>query len=314
MTRRSNAQLAALLLTQRLVDSGVPPLKAAEFWSLTSVSGDLGELIGQDARRVGEITGLDERRSQRIVTLLGAATAFAFALDDVEQAGLRLLTGIDESYPDALADRLGAAAPPILYVLGDPVGFGAPGLGIVGSRAVSEVGATVARDAATAAVKHRLAVISGGAQGVDRLAMAAALGAGGQAVGVLADSLLRTAREPELRRAISEGALCLCSPYKPTAGFTVANAMGRNKLIYALSTATLVAECDKDKGGTWAGAMEALGHQTTPVLVWTGDGAPTGNTALAERGAVAIDDLEHLFPLPATPTTRPATRQLALGL
>ncbi len=43
--------------------------------------------------------------------------------------------------------------------------------------------------------------------------------------------------------------------------------MGRNKLIYSLSVGMLVAECEKDKGGTWSGAVEALRQQTPPVLV-----------------------------------------------
>jgi predicted Rossmann fold nucleotide-binding protein DprA/Smf involved in DNA uptake len=315
MSRRSDAELASLLLTQRLVDSGATPLKGAEFWSLIERTGDLGALVGQRAARIAELTGLDDDASGRIETLLGAATAFAFALDDAEQTGMRLLSGTDEDYPQTLTERLGAAAPPILYVLGDVALLHRPGLGIVGSRSVSAEGAQVARDAATAAVEHGLGVISGGAKGVDRLAMGAALDANGHAVGVLADSLLRTARDAEVRRAIGDGTLCLCSPYKPTAGFGVANAMGRNKLIYALSAATLVAECEEESGGTWAGAVEALGRAITSVIVWTGGGASIGNKELARRGAIGLDDLQRLFPLPHAPARAgSAAQQLALGL
>src|SRR5207302_2401868 len=124
-----------------------------------------------------------------------------------------------------------------------------------------------------------------GAKGIDRLAMGSALAAGGVAVAVLADSLERTVRDAEIRRMVGEDRLCLCTPYKPTAGFSVANAMGRNKLIYALSQATLVVTSDLEKGGSWAGAQEALRQHTAPVLVWTGEGAGPGNTRLAELGA-----------------------------
>jgi predicted Rossmann fold nucleotide-binding protein DprA/Smf involved in DNA uptake len=109
----------------------------------------------------------------------------------------------------------------------------------------------------------------------------------------------------------------LITPYKPTAGFTVANAMGRNKLIYALSEATLVVACDTDKGGTWSGAVEALRQDISPVLVWTGAGAGAGNRALIERGALPVDDIDGLFPLPrrvADPRQPPPSHQLALGL
>jgi len=52
--------------------------------------------------------------------------------------------------------------------------------------------------------------------------------------------------------------------------------MGRNKLIYAMSTATLVVECEEGSGGTWAGAVEALRGRTAPVIAWTGVGAVRG--------------------------------------
>jgi hypothetical protein len=40
-------------------------------------------------------------------------------------------------------------------------------------------------------------------------------------------------------------------------------------LVYALSRATLVVAADAGAGGTWAGAVEALRQQTTPVLAWS---------------------------------------------
>jgi predicted Rossmann fold nucleotide-binding protein DprA/Smf involved in DNA uptake len=147
---------------------------------------------------------------------------------------------------------------------------------------------------------------------VDRLAMNAGLDARGHIVGVLADSLLRTARDPEVRRAVSDGLVCLCSPYKPTAGFTVANAMGRNKLIYAMSTATLVVECEEGSGGTWAGAAEALRGKTAPVIAWTGPGAAPGNHALVRLGARPLQQLDDLLPIyPLEPM--PAAAQLGFG-
>jgi predicted Rossmann fold nucleotide-binding protein DprA/Smf involved in DNA uptake len=317
VSRRSNAELVALLLVQRLVDLGISPLKTSEFAVIQDSIGDLGQLLGEDAKRISELTGVVPDMGERIAALLEGATAFAFALEEAEQSGLRVLTRVGDEYPAILLDRLGRMAPPILYVLGDRDLTDAAGFGVVGSRDVDEEGAMVARRAAVAAAEHGLAVISGGAKGVDRLAMGAALEAGGKAVGVLADSLLRTARDGEVRRAINEGSLCLITPYKPTAGFTVSNAMGRNKLIYALSAATLVVACDIDKGGTWSGAVEALRQNLSPVLVWTGAGAGDGNRALIERGAQPVDAIESLFPLPrraADLGQTPPSRQLALGL
>ena len=210
---------------------------------------------------------------------------------------------------------MGSAAPPLLHVAGDVALLSAPLLGVVGSRDVSEAGTEVARDTARAAARHGLATVSGGAKGVDRLAMDAALESEASAVGVLADSLVRTVRDPDVRRAITDGRLCLCSPYKPSAPFSVANAMGRNKLIYALSQATLVVASDLESGGTWGGATEALRRSIAPVLVWTDEGAGPGNARLVELGATPIDSIDQLFPLPtrrAAPESVEPSEQLAL--
>jgi predicted Rossmann fold nucleotide-binding protein DprA/Smf involved in DNA uptake len=215
-----------------------------------------------------------------------------------------------------LADRL-TSPPPVLYLAGDPKLLVSPLLGIVGSRKVAEAGADVARAAAGEAVGHDHGVASGGAKGVDQLSMRAALDAGGTVVAVLADSLLRSLREPETRRAISGGLACLCTPYPPEAAFSVANAMGRNKLIYALAAATLVVAAEEeDSGGTWAGATEALASGR-PVLSWLGSGAGPGNAALVGHGAIRLTEVDQLFPLPDTPgpvQPTPVKEQLTLGL
>jgi predicted Rossmann fold nucleotide-binding protein DprA/Smf involved in DNA uptake len=316
MARRSDRSLAALLLTQRLVETPAAPLKAGEYWSVLDLVGDPGALIAGDPGAVARSAGVEGPLADRIAELVGAATSFAFALEDQEQAGLKVIASVDDDYPAALVDRLGRGAPPLLYVVGDSALLGPALVGIVGSRDVNEGAAEIARAAAAEAVRNGFGVVSGGAKGIDRLAMQSALDAGGVAVGVLADSLVRTVRDAEIRRMIGEGRLCLCTPYKPTAGFSVPNAMGRNKLIYALSQATFVVAADLDKGGTWAGAIEALKTGTTPVVVWTGEGAGPGSSTLVDRGAKGIDSIEDLFPLPASAgrNVTASTDQLAMDV
>ncbi len=312
MSRLPDSELVALLLTQRLVDAEAAPLKAAEFWALAESVPDLGALLGCDADQISRLAQVARPTATRLATLLDAATAFAFALDDAQQGGLAMVSGLSDQYPAALRQRLGRRAPPALYALGSLDLLGAGGLGIVGSRDVSDAGAAVAQDAAVLAATSRVGVVSGGARGVDRLATRAAVDAGGRVVEVLADSLLRTGRDPDLRRAVTDGSVCLCTPYKPTAGFTAANALGRNKLIYALSTATLVVECVEGTGGTWAGAVEALRTRTAPVMAWAGVGASAGNAALVRRGAVPVDRVDKLIPFPRLEAA-PSADQLALG-
>ena len=83
----------------------------------------------------------------------------------------------------------------------------------------------------------------------------------------------------------------LATPYSPHASFNVGMAMARNKLIYALSDFALVIASDAGKGGTWAGAVEALKAGWVPVFAVDGPDAPDGNRLLIKRGAI---------PFPAT--------------
>ncbi len=197
-----------------------------------------------------------------------------------------------------------------------PVGFlHGGGVAVVGSHDVSPAAAEVAKAVAAAAAQSGRVVISGGARGTDRLAMNAAAAADGRVVGVLADALVKTANDAEVRRLIGDDRLCLATPYAPTAPFSTGNAMGRNKLIYASADVTLVVASDLEQGGTWAGATEALQHGYGRVAVWTGDGAGAGNAALAKLGAVAVSDVDAFDHVAsAEPAPVPHSEQLGLRL
>ena len=122
--------------------------------------------------------------------------------------------------------------------------------------------------------------------------MGAALEAGGKAVGVLADSLERTVRQPDLRQLLLDGQLVLLTPYAPTAGFSVGAAMGRNKVIYGLADFAVVVSSDFQTGGTWAGAVEALKAGWCPVFARDGATVPKGNRELLKLGAAPLSESE----------------------
>jgi predicted Rossmann fold nucleotide-binding protein DprA/Smf involved in DNA uptake len=124
--------------------------------------------------------------------------------------------------------------------------------------------------------------------------MGAALDAGGIALGVLADSLERTVRQPDLRQLLLDSQLLLLTPYAPTAGFSVGGAMGRNKVVYGLADFAVVVSSDYQTGGTWAGAVEALKAGWCPVFARDGADVPKGNRELLKLGAAPLggDGLE----------------------
>ena len=286
--------LAAILLLSRIGSDEVRPLKASEFWGLCDLVGRPSLLLGADETQLVGEHGLAADLAARIVDLLDRATAMAFELERLGQAGISTLTPFDEHYPRRFVDRLGAAAPALLYAAGTVELLDNPGVGVVGSRNVSPDGAEVAGAAAERAAHMGLPLISGGARGVDQIAMNAAFGAGGGVVGVLAESLVRKLRSPDVRRAIHEGRTVMCTPYNPEAPFSVGNAMGRNRLIYALSRITLVVASEVDEGGTWSGAAQALKGGIGRVAVWRGPGEGPGNARLEGRGAVPVTSLDEL--------------------
>lgn len=302
-----------LLLTNRVSPVSVEPLRAKEYWALRSLV-DPNQLAGLSAGSIAEQIG-DAELAERLALLLDAGTGLAVVLEELETRGIHLLSYGHEKYPEQLRLRLGDAAPPMLYVAGPAEWLSTPLIGVVGSRNVAEAGADVARSVATVASRHHAGIVSGGAKGVDLISMDAGYKAGVPAVGVTVEGLERAGRRRELRGAVAEGRLLLVSPFAPGAGFSVGNAMGRNKVIYGLALNTLVVASDHESGGTWAGATEALRRGFGPVSVWTGEDAGPGNEALITLGAIAVDTLDEWVPAEVPETRRSeAAEQLGLDL
>ena len=301
---RNEDSLATVLLVSRLCAEGVRPLKASEYWGLldrmdacdatTPEGGGPGGLLGQGAEGAARSLGVGEDLAGRIGALMDRATAVAFELERLEHSGIRTLTAFDEHYPQQWLARLGSKAPPLLHAAGTLDLLDTTGLGVVGSRDVSREGGETAKEVAGLAARRGLPLVSGGARGVDQLAMDAAFEAGGAVVGILAEALSRKLKRPDVRRAVYDGATTMCTPYSPDAPFSTGNAMGRNKLIYAQAKLTVVIASDDGGGGTWSGATEALKHGYGPVAVWRGDGEGPGNRTLQQRGAMPVHSLEDI--------------------
>jgi DNA processing protein len=294
MTRRSDASLAALLLAQRLVANGAAPLKASEYWPLLARVGDPGPLLGRTATELTARLG-DAALAARVAARFASATGVAFELERLEQTGIRVVTSFDAEYPARIRVRLGAAAPPVLQVVGDASLLATPALGVVGPHEVDAAAEALTAAAATLAVTREWAVVSGFSPGVDRIAMSVALEAGGAALGFLADPLVAVVRAPELRGAITAQRLYLATPYPPAAPRTDAGALGRNRLVYASARTTFVVTSESGLGGTWAGASEALSRGFGAVAAWTGPGAGSGNPELVGAGARAVQTVDELL-------------------
>ena len=287
--------LAVLLLTNRLVEVDAKPLAAGEIWKLLSRLPQIGLVLECSAETLVSDHGLEIAEAERLKKLCGAATAFTFEIERLEESGIRLLSFLDEGFPSHLVDILGTKASAFLLVAGNIDLLERIGRGIVGSRNASQEVIEVAESAARAAVRQGEVVVSGLARGIDRVAMSAALEADGEVIGVPTEGLRRVASGNEVRNLVHEGKICLVSPYAPDVGFSVGLAMGRNRFVYALSQSTLVVASDLKKGGTWAGAEEALKGKFGQVDVWTGEGAPKGNQGLVDIGGRPVSSPEMFW-------------------
>jgi predicted Rossmann fold nucleotide-binding protein DprA/Smf involved in DNA uptake len=286
MTKLSSDTQAVLLLCGRFGErNGADPLSAGEYGRLVQW------LKARDLRPAGLMergTSADlveaKLEPARIEGLLARGTAMALATEKWLRSGLWIVSRSDEAYPRRLKKKLGQDAPALLFGAGASELLDSGGLAIVGSRDATDLELDFARDVAARCAKDSVAVVSGGARGVDAAAMQGAGEGGGRVIGVLADSLLRASVNRDNRRGIEEGRLVLVSAFNPEAGFNAGNAMQRNRYIYALSDYALVVQSDYEKGGTWAGATENLKAGWVPLFV-RDDAASKGIAGLIKRGA-----------------------------
>ncbi|MDR6095555.1 DNA-processing protein DprA [Stenotrophomonas sp. SORGH_AS_0321] len=221
----------------------------------------------------------------RIRALLGRGAALGLALEKWQRAGLWVLTRSDHEYPERLKRRLRSESPAVLFGCGNKDLLNTGGIAVVGSRDADDEDLAYTGRLGAEAAAQGYSLVSGGARGVDQSAMLGALESQGTAVGVLADSLLRSATSVKYRKHIMSGDLALISPFNPEAGFNVGHAMSRNRYIYCLADAAVVISSTRNKGGTWNGAIEDIRAGWVPLWVKPSSDQNSGNRELAQRGA-----------------------------
>jgi predicted Rossmann fold nucleotide-binding protein DprA/Smf involved in DNA uptake len=299
MTISPDSQAILLLCTHigLLSNSDYSPLTLKEWGPLAkklqSTSMRPGDLLGLPPEETQNRLGVNPKESERYYYLLQRSGSLAIELERLASLGIHVLTRADQEYPARYRQRLKETSPAVLFYAGEKALLGQPGIAVVGSRHVDEAGKACAEFVGNSCGLSGLVLYSGGAKGVDTISMNAALISRGTAVGILADSLEKSIRNPENRAAISRGDLCLVTPYSPSAPFSVGTAMGRNKLIYTLADYAIVVASDVEKGGTWAGATEALKSKWIPIFVLNHPDMPEGNKMLIQKGALQFP---HPFP------------------
>ena len=226
----------------------------------------------------------------RLENLLDRGALLGFLLEKWQRAGLWVIVRSDPDYPGRLKRRLKFEAPPILFGCGNKMLLKKGGIAVVGSRNATEEDIAYTNNLGAEAAAQGYSIVSGGARGVDQSAMLGALECEGTAVGVLADSLLRSATSAKYRKYLMAGDLALVSPFNPEAGFNVGNAMARNRSIYCLADTAVVISSTPNKGGTWNGAIEDLEARWVPLWVKKSGEEKSGNPKLIRRGGRCLPE------------------------
>ena len=245
-----------------------------------------------------------------------------------EQRFQRFLRAFDErSYRRQLAERglawLGrsdAAFPPLLRAIHDPPpglflrGRGGvevlarPAVAVVGARACSGYGASVARGLGRELAAAGLVVVSGLARGVDGEAHRGALEAGGATVAVLGCGVDRDypAAHRELAARICDSGGAVVAEYPPGVAPAPWRFPARNRIVAGLCVATIVVEA-RERSGALITADLALeeGRDVFAVPGEITSQLSRGPNALLRLGAIPLtrvdDVLEHLGVAPAEP-------------
>ena len=211
-------------------------------------------------------------------------------LDAVHRLGGDFLIPGDPEWPAPLED-LGERAPIGIWVLGALPGERA--VALVGSRAATAAGARTATDLAAQLAEAGIAVVSGGAFGIDIAAHRGALALHGRTAAIMAGGLEQPypqAHIEDFRKILSEGG-ALVSECPPSWRPAKWRFLSRNRLIAALTRATVVVEAGARSGAlaTARRAME-MGRPVGAVPGPVSSASSSGCHELIRNGATLVRD------------------------
>ena len=217
-------------------------------------------------REERDVTGLQSDVAARLEGIDAARE-----LDQAARLGLRFVVPGDDEWPDSLDDLVGVDS---LHERGGvPVGLWLKGplrldqigrsVAVVGSRASTSYGATVAGEIGAVSALAGVTVVSGAAFGIDDAAHRGALSVDGPTVAVLAcgaDRVYPAAHRELITRIATTG--LVVSEAAPGCAPQRIRFLARNRLIAALSRGTVVVEAAIRSGAlntaTWAGRLNRV--------------------------------------------------------
>jgi len=181
-------------------------------------------------------------------------------IERVTSQGVRLITVLDEDYPENL--KLIFNRPPFIWVRGELEPRNLRAIAVVGTRQATEEGRAAAARLARGLAQARVIVLSGLARGIDTAAQAATIEAGGRTVAVMGTGILAPvypAENGELAERIVGTGGAIVSQFWPQAPPRKANFPRRNVVMSGMSAGTVVVEAAATSGAKMQARL-ALEH------------------------------------------------------
>jgi DNA processing protein len=262
------------------------------------------EVLSANHKQLKEASSRLRKESLEALCGAGKEDLFLAARQELERAkemGIDIITIDDPCYP-ALLQNI-HDPPPLLYVLGDPEMLDCRGIAMVGSRAASTYGRSVAEQLAEGLAKQGFTIISGLALGVDTKSHKGALAAGGKTIAVLGcglDVVYPPGNHLLYKEIVGSGAVV--SEYPLGTQPDHFRFPARNRLISGLSLGVVVVEATK-RSGSLITANHALeqGREVFAVPGRIDSVKSTGSHALLQEGAKLVfninDIIEELPPV-----------------
>ena len=285
---------AAMLLTVALSADRAEyarPLSTAEFVRVlsrarSSAAGRLGGLLHADIGGLMMLLNVSEEEAYRLYTLLHRGVQLTYTLEGFQEKGVRVITCFDDDYPPQFRARMGAFAPPTLFFAGNRALLEHPAvavMGISGVRTTPEARGCI-ESIAQGARDLDYGVVTGGELGVSRVAAGLVAERGGALIDVPAGGLLAHIGEEPVRELLCDGRAAVLSLEHPEALFTVAHAIARNKVAFALADAAFICNTDNKRG-----ELDALHNHYCDWIYALSSAAC--NQPLISHGATPVADL-----------------------
>ena len=261
---------------------------------LTDVLGSPKAILEADRETLMEARGVGEKLALKIIAQRDSID-FEEEVETAADFGARIITPVDDEYPDALKT---IHDPPLaLYILGRILPKDGKAIGIVGSRSTSHYGLTAADRLAYQLGQVGFTVISGLARGTDTAAHSGALKGEGRTIAVLGGALdcLYPPENAELAQRIAKSGAVI-SEYCMGRKADRMTFPYRNRIISGMSMGVLVTE-SAIKGGSMHSAEAAM-EQGRTVFALPGridtPGA-RGPHMLIKNGAKLVERIDDIL-------------------